>query len=60
MRTGSGAVERGTLQGDLIATFHYLKRGYKKEGNRFFSRVCGDRTKGNAFKLKEGRFRLDI
>ena len=30
------------LQGDLIAAFKYLKRGYKKEGNRLFSRVCCD------------------
>mgnify|MGYP001855345563 CR=1 FL=1 len=29
-----------------------------KEGDRLFSRVCCDRTRGNP--LKEGRFRLDI
>ena len=36
-----------------------LKRGCKKEGNRFFSRLCGDRTRGNGFKLKESSYRLD-
>lgn len=34
----------------------YLKRGYKKEGDRSFSRACCDKTKGNGFKLKEDRF----
>jgi len=40
--------------------FHCLKRGCKKEGYRLFSRACCEKTKGNGFKLKEGRFRLGV
>jgi len=40
--------------------FQYLKGAYKKDGDKLFSRACSDRTRGNDFKLKEGRFRLDI
>ena len=40
--------------------FQYLKGSYRKEGDRFFSRGCADRTRGNGFKLKEGRLRLDM
>jgi len=40
--------------------FQYLKRSYRKEGDRLFSRIRGDRKRGNGFKIKEGRFRLDI
>ena len=38
--------------------FQSLKGAYKKDGDRLFSRACCDRTRGNGFKLKEGRFRL--
>ena len=48
------------LWGDLIETFQYLKWSYRNEGNRLFSSICGDRTRENGFKLREGRFRLDI
>ncbi|KAK4825547.1 hypothetical protein QYF61_000124 [Mycteria americana] len=44
------------LQRDL----QYIKGACKKDGERHFTRVCSDRTRSNDFKLKEGRFRLDI
>ena len=36
------------------------KGGCRKAGEELFVRECRDRTRGNGFKLKEGRFRLDI
>jgi len=40
-------------------TFQYVKGDYKKEGDRLFSRVCCDRTRGNGFQ-QEKRLRLDV
>ena len=40
--------------------FQCLKGACKKDGDRLCSRACCDRTGGNGFQLKEGRFRLDI
>jgi len=53
-------LEKRRCWGDLIVAFLYLKGCYKKEGGRVLSGVCDDRIRGNYFKLKEERFRLDI
>ena len=57
---GLFSLEERRLQGDLIAAFQYLKGAYKQEGSQLFTRVGNGRTRGNGFKLKEGRFGLDI
>ena len=37
-----------------------MKGVYKQQEERLFMRVDSDRTRGNGFKLRQGRFRLNI
>jgi len=52
-------MENRRLRGDLRAAWQYLKRP-TRAGEGLLTRAWSHRTRGNGFKLKEGRIRLDI
>lgn len=54
------SLEKGRLKADSTTAFQYFKGAYKQEEERDFAQSVSDRTRGNGFKLKEGRFRLDV
>lgn len=45
---------------ELLSTFQYLERDYREVREGHFVRNCGDRTRENGHKLKEGKLNLDI
>lgn len=52
------SLEKRGLQGDIPA-FQSLKGVYNRAGDGLFMRLSADKTSGNGFKLKLGRFRID-
>jgi len=52
---GVFSLEKRRRWGDLIVAFQYLMGAYKQEGERLFTRVGSDSTRGNGFKLRQER-----
>ncbi|PKU47790.1 hypothetical protein llap_1899 [Limosa lapponica baueri] len=57
---GLFSLEKRRLWRDLRAAFQYLKGAYGIDEEGLFSREWSHRMRSNGFKLKEGKFTLDI
>ena len=54
------SLEEEKVLGRPYSSLSVPEGAYKKAGEELFTRVCSYRTRGNSFKLKDGRFRLEM
>jgi len=57
---GCSAWRREGSRETLEQPFSIKRGGYKEDGEGHFTRACSDRTRGNSFEVKEGRFSLRV
>ena len=53
---GLFSLQTRRLQEELINVHKYLNCGRQREMANLFSVVCGDRTRGNSYKLQHTKF----
>jgi len=54
---GLFSLQKTRFLSHLVAAFQHLNGACKKAGEGLFTRAWSARTRGNGFKMKEGRFR---
>ena len=54
------SLEKRQLRVDLFNVYEYLKGECQENGDRLFSVLSVDKTRGNRHKLKQGKFQLNM